>query len=125
MPIQKKQTLSLMILFLLVACQNQLAARNDAPAEQPGAGPESGREQAAPAATSRGPADGTPSDGEPAGEPDDSSGSQWPMFRLNNRHTVVLGRGAILQKPVLRWQFDTGGVVESSPAIVDECSVVR
>jgi len=67
MPIQKKQALSLMILFLMVACQNQPADSNDGPAGQPGAVPTRGREPTAPTATIQGAADGAPVDGEPDG----------------------------------------------------------
>ncbi|MCH9037317.1 MAG: PQQ-like beta-propeller repeat protein, partial [Chloroflexi bacterium] len=45
--------------------------------------------------------------------------SQWPMFRQNLQHTGAVGDSGLGQDPTLRWKLDTGGVVESSPAVVD------
>ena len=51
---------------------------------------------------------------------DDSAGNEsWPMFRLDLRHTAALGVGDLELNPQLVWRFNTGDVVESSPAVVD------
>ena len=45
--------------------------------------------------------------------------TDWPMFRLNLAHTAAIGNQEITNEPQLLWKYDTGDVVESSPAIVD------
>jgi hypothetical protein len=44
--------------------------------------------------------------------------TEWPVFRLNSQHTAARGL-ALTDEPVLRWSFDTGGTVESSPGVVN------
>ena len=46
--------------------------------------------------------------------------AQWPTFRLNaGRSGSAPGAASSEIAPELLWAFDTGGVVESSPAVVD------
>ncbi|MCZ6509835.1 MAG: PQQ-binding-like beta-propeller repeat protein [Alphaproteobacteria bacterium] len=51
-----------------------------------------------------------------------AAGADWPMFRGNAANTGVstgAAAGDIGKEPKFLWRFDTGGVVESSPAIAD------
>ena len=48
-----------------------------------------------------------------------SAADDWPAFRLDPAHSAWDGAGDIAATPKLQWQFDTGGIVESSPAVVD------
>ena len=41
----------------------------------------------------------------------------WPRFRLTNDNQSVLGTTEI-KEPKEVWRFDTGGIIESSPAVV-------
>ncbi len=41
------------------------------------------------------------------------------MFRLGPEHQGAGGDKGVITAPVLRWRYDTGGTVESSPAVVD------
>lgn len=59
----------------------------------------------------------TDDDGEPLG---DIGADDWPTFRLESqRRGLDATDGPLLDEPELIWQFDTGGIVESSPAVVD------
>ena len=42
----------------------------------------------------------------------------WPMFRFDLRNSGETNTKGLASRPELLWSFDTGGVVESSPAIV-------
>jgi len=106
-----KYTLVMMTFLFLAGCQNQLASRNDLKSEPPVIDSTNDQELASP-----GPALETAGQSPDAGE----SKSDWPTFRLNNQHTAASGRGTVLEEPSLLWRFDTRGVVESSPAIVDD-----
>ena len=48
-----------------------------------------------------------------------ASADDWPAFRLDAAHGAWDGAGDIAAAPKLLWAFDTGAVVESSPAVVD------
>jgi outer membrane protein assembly factor BamB len=51
-----------------------------------------------------------------------ASAADWPMFRGNVANTGVADAARAVElngPPAFLWRFDTGGVVESSPAIVD------
>ena len=57
--------------------------------------------------------DGASGDVAPIGE------GEWPTFRLNAERTGSADSTGSDTVPDLLWTFDTGGVVESSPAVVD------
>jgi hypothetical protein len=65
----------------------------------------------APAATA---ASAAPSDDEQAID----SPKAWPMFRLNTSHGGAFASSDLTTRPTQVWRFDTGGIVESSPAVV-------
>ena len=48
-----------------------------------------------------------------------SNTQQWPMFRGNPSHTGSLGNNKSLSTPKLLWRFSTGGIVESTPTVID------
>jgi outer membrane protein assembly factor BamB len=55
---------------------------------------------------------------EPAGGDSRNQDTEnWPMFRLNLPHNSSRGAVGLEGSPQLRWKFDTGGTVESSPAV--------
>ncbi|UCG25005.1 MAG: PQQ-like beta-propeller repeat protein [Chloroflexota bacterium] len=112
MPFHKTFGPLMIIFLLLVACQHRPVPEEETANEQLSA-PTRAQEQATPNATVTQEAAAV---GAPAGGGPDSD---WPTFRLNKQHTAVRGRGLVLTEPKLRWRFDTGGVVESSAAIVD------
>ncbi|MDA0784742.1 MAG: PQQ-binding-like beta-propeller repeat protein [Proteobacteria bacterium] len=48
-----------------------------------------------------------------------TSADDWPAFRRDAAHSAWDGAGEVAVAPKLLWEFDTGAVVESSPAVVD------
>jgi hypothetical protein len=52
-------------------------------------------------------------------DPGQESSADWPMFRLDLRHTGARGE-PFSGAPLLKWQVSTGGTVESSPALVGD-----
>lgn len=44
---------------------------------------------------------------------------EWTMFRYDFAHTGVTGSSAIVPRGELKWSFQTGSSVQSSPAVVD------
>src|SRR5437667_9590108 len=45
-----------------------------------------------------------------------SNAIPWPMFQQNPRHTG-LSRFIVPSTPILKWRFNTGGAVVSSPSV--------
>ena len=46
-------------------------------------------------------------------------GDEWPMFHRDLAHTGNAGDNTTLPRGTLKWTFNTGGAIHSSPAIVD------
>ena len=50
--------------------------------------------------------------------------TDWPRFRMNENGNGAAGNTEI-QKPVAVWKYNTGEVIESSPAVVDGGGISR
>jgi outer membrane protein assembly factor BamB len=44
---------------------------------------------------------------------------EWTMFRRDQGHTGTINLGDVLPKGILKWSFETGSAIHSSPAVVN------